>query len=203
MKIICIGRNYGAHAHELGNDVPDEPVFFLKPETAILPADVPFKIPSWSREIHYEIELVLRINRLCSGENVKKLAHFVDRINIGLDLTARDVQDQLKKKGLPWEKAKAFDGSAVLGDWFLHLPKDLDAISFSLEKNGTVVQQGSSKDMIFSFTELLTHVSRYITLEPDDLIFTGTPAGVGAVSPGDRLIGKLDGDPLIDLHIEA
>lgn len=202
MKIVCIGRNYRAHAEELGNAVPEEPVFFLKPETAILDRDAPFKIPEWSNNIHYELELIFQIKRSWSGQPVKKLSHVVDRYNIGLDLTARDVQDELKRKGLPWEKAKAFDGSAVIGEWFIELPKDLSSINFKLEKNGTIVQQANAADMIFSPAALIEHVSRFITLEPGDLLLTGTPAGVGRLERGDRLVGWLDGYDKLKLNVE-
>ena len=202
MKIVCIGRNYRAHAKELGNAVPEEPVFFLKPETAILDRDTPFKIPDWSNNIQYELELIFQIKQTWSGQPVKKLSHVVDRYNIGLDLTARDVQDELKKKGLPWEKAKAFDGSAVIGDWFIELPKDLSSIHFKLEKNGNTVQEATAAEMIFSPAALIEHVSRFITLEEDDLLFTGTPAGVGPLEKGDHLVGWLDGYDQLKLQVE-
>jgi acylpyruvate hydrolase len=203
MKIVCIGRNYGAHALELGNAIPKEPVFFMKPETAVLDHRAPFQIPSWSREIHYEVELLFRIHRVCRNENVTQLSKFVDRYNLGLDLTARDVQDRLKKQGLPWEKAKAFDGSAVIGDCWMELPADPDKIQFRLERNGSIVQQGVASDMLFPPAELLTHLSRYMTLEPGDIIFTGTPAGVGPLAPGDELVGFLDGVRHLELKVEG
>src|SRR5690606_37839633 len=162
----------------------------------------PFKIPEWSNNIHYELELIFQIKRSWSGQPVKKLSHVVDRYNIGLDLTARDVQDALKRKGLQWEKAKAFDGSALIGDWFIELPKDLSSINFKLEKNGTIVQQANAADMIFSPAALIEHVSRFITLEPGDLLFTGTPAGVGRLEKGDRLVGWLDGYDKLKLNVE-
>jgi acylpyruvate hydrolase len=201
MKIICIGRNYGAHARELGNALPEEPVFFLKPETALLASGAAFTIPDWSGSIHYELELVLRVSRECRNEQVIDVNDFIDAITLGIDFTARDIQDELKQKGLPWEKAKAFDGSAAIGNGFLPVPTDLTSQTFLLELNGKIVQQGNVSEMIFSPAQLLTHVSRYITLMPGDLLFTGTPAGVGPVNKGDRLTGKLDGAKLLDLRI--
>ena len=203
MKIVCIGRNYAAHAKELGNAVPDEPVFFLKPETAILPAGRPFRIPEWSAEIHYELELVFRISRECRNEKITDLSAYVDGITIGLDLTARDVQDELKKKGLPWEKAKAFDGSAVISDRFMDIPKDISSIAFRLEKNGSVVQQATAAEMIHFPAALIGYVSRFITLERGDLLFTGTPAGVGKILSGDHLIGKLNERSILELRVGA
>lgn len=203
MKIICIGRNYGAHARELGNAIPEDPVFFLKPETAVHPPGNTFKIPEWAGNIHYELELVFRISRECKKVDVKELAAFVDGVTIGLDLTARDVQDDLKKKGLPWERAKAFDGSAVLGHAFIPIPSDSRNISFQLQLNNAIVQEGNSSQMIFFPEQLITHVSRYITLLPGDLLFTGTPAGVGPISPGDHLIGSLGTRPMLELQIEG
>ncbi len=200
MKIICIGRNYGAHAKELGNAVPEEPVFFMKPETALLDTGV-FRIPAWSSNIHYELELVLRISKMCRDQEVHDPMEYIDRITLGIDLTARDLQDELKKKGLPWEKAKAFDGSAIVGSEFVAAPASLDELTFTLELNGIQVQSGRAKDMISSPPQLLTHVSRYITLLPGDLLFTGTPAGVGPISSGDHLVGRLDDRTLIDLRI--
>ncbi len=202
MKIVCIGRNYAAHAKELGNSIPEEPVFFLKPETAIHDRNAPFKIPEWSNNIHYELELIFQIKNSWSGQPVKKLSHVVDRYNIGLDLTARDIQDEFKKKGLPWEKAKAFDGSAVIGDWFMEIPKDISSIAFRLEKNGTIVQQATAAEMIHSPAALIEYVSRFITLERGDLLFTGTPAGVGKLEKSDLLVGYLDGTEHLKLSVE-
>jgi acylpyruvate hydrolase len=202
MKIVCIGRNYREHAQELGNAVPSEPVFFLKPSTAVLPPGQSFRMPSWTNSIHYELELVLRISSTCRAMPAGQLRMHVDGIGLGLDLTARDVQDELKKKGLPWEKAKAFDGSAVLGNGFLPLPNDLDNLSFSLLRNGTTVQEGHASEMIFPPDALLAHVSRYITLEPGDLLFTGTPSGVGPILPGDHFTGLLGATSLLELHVE-
>ena len=193
-----------AHARELNNEIPDEPVFFMKPDSALLRNNEPFFIPDWTDDIHYELELVLKINRL--GKSIDKtFAHrYYDEIGLGIDFTARDVQKQLKNKGLPWEKAKAFDRSAVLSTHFVN-KKDvtnLHAIQFSLLKNGTKVQDGNSSLMIFSFDEIIEHISKYITLKIGDLIYTGTPAGVGPVKIGDHLEGFLEGDKLLDFMIK-
>jgi len=204
MKIICIGRNYVAHARELDNDVPEEPIFFLKPDTALLRNNDPFYIPDWTKEVHHEIELVIKINRI--GKNIeKKFAHrYYDEIGLGVDFTARDVQAELKKKGLPWEKAKAFDQSAVLSSTFFpkSIVPDDEAISFKLNINGETVQEGESGLMIFGFDELISHVSKYMTLKIGDLIYTGTPAGVGPVKIGDRLEGFLEGKKLLDFVVK-
>lgn len=204
MKIICIGRNYVAHAKELNNEVPDEPVFFMKPDSALLRNNDPFYLPGWTNDVHHEIELVLKIKRL--GKNIeKRFAHrYYDEIGLGIDFTARDVQQKLKEKGLPWEKAKAFDQSAVLGNSFIDKNEfpDLKNISFRLLKNGNLVQDGNSSLMIFDFDEIISQISRYITLKIGDLIYTGTPAGVGAVGIGDRLEGFLDERKLFDFEIK-
>jgi acylpyruvate hydrolase len=191
MKIICIGRNYVQHAKELGNDVPSEPVFFLKPDTALLQKNSPFFIPDFSNEIHHEVEIVVKINRL--GKNIsEKFAHkYYDEIGLGIDFTARDIQHELKAKGLPWEKAKAFDGSAVLGKKFIPI-SDIDNvqnIGFSLQKNNEMVQNGNTNDMLFNFDQIISHVSKFFTLKIGDLIYTGTPSGVGTVAINDELKG--------------
>jgi 2-keto-4-pentenoate hydratase/2-oxohepta-3-ene-1,7-dioic acid hydratase in catechol pathway len=189
MKIICIGRNYIDHARELDNPVPDKPVFFLKPDTALLRRNRPFYYPDFSQDIHFECELVVRISKL--GKNIqKKFAHtYYREIGIGIDFTARDLQAGAKAKGLPWEIAKAFDNSAPLSMDFLPVSefKDIHSIAFRLEKNGKTVQEGNSADMIFDIDELIAYISRFFTLKTGDLIFTGTPAGVGPVSIGDQL----------------
>jgi 2-keto-4-pentenoate hydratase/2-oxohepta-3-ene-1,7-dioic acid hydratase in catechol pathway len=201
MKIVCIGRNYGAHAKELGNELPEEPVFFLKPEQALLSPGREFQIPEWSKNIHYEIELVFRISQECHRTEVKEIRSYLDGVTVGLDLTARDVQDELKRKGLPWEKAKAFDGSAVIGPSFQPLPDDPERISFVLLRNGKEVQSATASEMIFSPARLLSYVSRYITLTKGDLLFTGTPAGVGTLESGDHLQGFLDGRQMFELSV--
>jgi 2-keto-4-pentenoate hydratase/2-oxohepta-3-ene-1,7-dioic acid hydratase in catechol pathway len=190
MKIICIGRNYVNHAKELGNDMPAEPLFFLKPDTAIQPKGHPFFIPHFSNDIHYEVELVLKINK--TGKHIEeRFAHtYYDQIGLGIDFTARDIQEECKAKGMPWEKAKGFDGSAQIGRNFIDKAElELNNITFSLEKNGEQVQLGNSKDMLFSFDKIIVHVSKFYTLQIGDLIYTGTPDGVGAVKSSDTLKG--------------
>lgn len=202
MKIICIGRNYTEHAKELGNAVPSEPVFFCKPDSAILPKGNPMMIPEWTNDLHHEVELVLRIDRL--GKNIPlEFAHrYYNEIGLGIDFTARDVQEELKKKGLPWEKAKGFDGSAVLSPVFHDKQKfQLQPIHFSLEKNGTKVQSGNSSDMIHDFDQIISYVSRYMTLKIGDYIFTGTPAGVSRVVSGDELTGYLEDEKMFSVKI--
>ena len=204
MKIICIGRNYAAHAKELGNEVPEEPVFFMKPDSSLLRNNDPFYIPDWTQEVHHEIELVIKINRI--GKNIEKqFAHrYYDEIGLGIDFTARDIQAKLKEKGLPWEKAKAFDQSAVLSSTFFPksiIPDD-ESIFFKLDINGKTVQEGDSGLMIFGFDELISHVSKYVTLKIGDLIYTGTPAGVGPVKIGDRLEGYLEGKKMFDFMVK-
>ena len=202
MKIIAIGRNYREHVKELKNTVPSEPVIFLMPETALIKKNQPFFYPDFSNNVHYEVELVLKINKL--GKNIaEKFAHrYYDEIGIGIDFTARDLQNDLIQKGLPWEKSKGFDGAAPLGKF---LNKDtfpnVQDINFTLEKNGELVQSGNSKDMIFSFDAIIAHVSKFFTLKIGDLIFTGTPAGVGPVKIGDELIAKIEEHELLKLHV--
>jgi 2-keto-4-pentenoate hydratase/2-oxohepta-3-ene-1,7-dioic acid hydratase in catechol pathway len=189
MKIFCIGRNYIAHARELDNPVPASPVFFLKPDTALLRRNRPFYYPEFSSNIHYECELVVRICKLGKGINPQFAHTYYEEIGIGIDFTARDLQDKAKAKGLPWEIAKAFDHSAPLSELFINKNEfsGTDNIPFSLVKNGETVQQGNSGNMIFSIDALITYLSGFFTLKTGDLIFTGTPAGVGPVQPGDRL----------------
>jgi len=198
MKIICIGRNYIDHAKELKNPVPKNPVFFLKPDTALLRRNKPFYYPDFSDDIHYEAELVVKINKL--GKNIQKqFAHtYYEEIGIGIDFTARDLQSNSKAKGLPWEIAKAFDNSAPVSMGFIHKKEfnDIHSISFRLDKNGETVQQGKSGDMIFDIDELIVYLSKFFTLKTGDLIFTGTPAGVGPVAIGDKLEAYI-GDKLM------
>jgi acylpyruvate hydrolase len=183
MKIICIGRNYAQHAKELNNPIPEEPVVFLKPDTAILLKKHPFFIPEHSNDVHHEIEVVVKINRL--GKHIEpRFAHkYYDEIALGIDFTARDVQTRCKENGLPWEKAKAFDGSAAVSRFFSldKVGKDIQDINFHLDINGKTVQEGNTSNMLFPVDELISHVSKYFTLKTGDLIFTGTPAGVGRV----------------------
>ena len=205
MKIICIGRNYVEHAKELGNKVPEEPMFFLKPDSAILPKRNPLYIPDWTNDLHYELELVVRINRIGKYIETKHASKYYNEVGIGIDFTARDVQKQLKEKGHPWEKAKGFDGSAVLGSRFHKLEdlnKDVQSINFQLEKNGEMVQDGNSSDMLFGVDKIIEYVSQFMTLKIGDLIFTGTPSGVGKVKPGDQLIGYLEGQKLLKVDIK-
>lgn len=203
MKIICIGRNYIEHARELNNPVPEKPVFFMKPDTAILQKHNPFFYPEFSKDIHYETELVLKICR--NGRHIpEKFAHkYYDKIGIGIDFTARDLQAECKKKGLPWEIAKAFDQSAPLGDF---LPKnnfpDLKNINFSLKINGDTRQEGNSKDMIFSFDQVVSYISQFITLKIGDIIFTGTPEGVGPAAINDHFEAFIEGEKLLDFNVK-
>ena len=190
MKILCIGRNYAKHAQELGNTVPTEPLFFLKPETAIQPKGHPFFIPQFSNDIHYEVELVVKINK--TGKHIEeKFAHkYYSEIGLGIDFTARDIQQECKAKGLPWEKAKGFDGSAQISSTFIEKSDlELDNITFSLNKNGKQVQLGNSSEMIFKFDKIIAYLSKFYSLKIGDLIFTGTPEGVGKVEKGDLLNG--------------
>lgn len=200
MKIICIGRNYAEHIRELGNEKPDKPVIFLKPSTALLQADKPFYHPDWSSDIHYECELVLRIGKTGKYIDSEFALRHIDAITVGIDFTARDLQNEQKIKGLPWEIAKAFDQSAVVGR-FIPFTPPADPIHFSLKKNNEWVQQGDTSLMIFSFQETMAYISRFFTLQTGDLIFTGTPSGVGPIKPGDKLEGYLEGECLFHTEI--
>ncbi|MCD6346670.1 MAG: fumarylacetoacetate hydrolase family protein [Bacteroidales bacterium] len=203
MKIIAIGRNYVQHAKELNNPVPDEPVVFLMPDTCILNNNKPFFYPDFSNNIHHEIEIVLKISKV--GRNIDlRFAHrYFEEITVGVDFTARDLQKIAKEKGLPWEKAKAFDGAAPVGK-FVRLDKCTDpkAVDFSLDINDQRIQTGNTSHMLFSFDEIISHVSKYFTLQMGDLIFTGTPAGVGPVTVGDRLVGKIGDEVLLDFVVK-
>lgn len=193
MKILCIGRNYALHAKELGNDIPQEPVFFLKPDTAISPKGHPFFIPDYSNNIQYEVELVIKINKLGKHIEERFANKYYQEIGLGIDFTARDIQQELKNQGLPWEKAKGFDGSAVISRSFINKNElNLDNIHFSLQKNKEVVQEGQSKNMLFNFDKIIAYLSQFYTLKIGDLIYTGTPAGVGQVSAGDELEGYIE-----------
>ncbi len=203
MKIICIGRNYVKHALELHHDVPIEPVFFMKPDSALLLDNKPFFLPDFSKEIHHEIELVIKISRLGKNIEARFAPRYYDEIGLGIDFTARDLQRQLIEKGLPWEKAKAFDASAVLGKFISKEELgDLGRILFSLRRNGEVVQSGDSQLMIFSFDTIIEHVSKYVTLKIGDLIYTGTPAGVGPVAIDDRLEGYIGEKKMFDIQVK-
>lgn len=191
MKIICIGRNYAKHIEELDNERPEHPVVFLKPDSAIIPKKMPFFIPAFSQDIHYEVEVLIKINKV--GKHIAaKFAHkYYDQIGLGIDFTARDVQATCKEKGLPWEKAKAFDGSALIGQFYPKNEFDLKDLQFQLLKNDVVVQNGNTNAMLWKVDELIAYVSQYFTLKKGDIIFTGTPAGVGKVEENDILVGKL------------
>jgi 2-keto-4-pentenoate hydratase/2-oxohepta-3-ene-1,7-dioic acid hydratase in catechol pathway len=202
LKIICIGRNYAEHAKELNNPLPVKPVFFCKPDSALLVKNKTFFYPKFSAEIHYEAEIVLKISRL--GKNIQpRFAHrYYQNIGLGIDFTARDLQDICKKAGHPWEIAKAFDQSAAISEFIpLSGLPDINAIKFQLCLNDKIVQQGNTIDMIFSFDDLIAYVSQFFTLKTGDLIFTGTPAGVGPVHIGDHLTGWVEGVKLLDFYI--
>ena len=203
MKIICIGRNYTDHAKELNNEIPENPIFFLKPDTALLRNNHPFFIPDFSNEIHYEVELILKIKLLGKSIQPRFAYRYFDEIGIGIDFTARDLQQKCREKGLPWEIAKAFDYSAAIGKF---LPKsifpDLNAIHFRLDINGKTVQNGISSDMIFNFDKIISYVSKFMTFRTGDLIYTGTPAGVGPVKIGDRLQAYIEDQLLLDFYIK-
>jgi len=203
MKFICIGLNYNDHTKEFKSDIPDKPVFFLKPDTALLRNNNPFFIPDFSNEIHYEVELILKINRL--GKSIQPLfAHrYFNEIGIGIDFTARDIQNKCREKGMPWEIAKAFDNSAAVGKF---IPKskfnDLNNIHFHLDINGKTVQDGCSANMVFKFDELISYTSKFITYRTGDIMFTGTPSGVGPVRIGDRLQAYIEDEILLDFLIK-
>ena len=203
MKIICIGRNYLDHAKELGNKIPTSPLFFLKPDTAIQPKGHPFFIPDFSNNIHFEVELVVKISK--NGKNIdEKFAHkYYDEIGIGIDFTARDIQEDCKKNGLPWEKAKGFDGSAQVSNEFINKKSlKLEDINFSLNLNNSLMQKGNSKNMIFSFDHIISYISKYYTLRAGDLIYTGTPSGVGKVEIGDSLSCFINGREMLKVNIK-
>ena len=203
MKVIAIGRNYAAHALELNNAIPTKPVIFLKPDTAVLKDNKPFYIPAFSNDVHYELELVLKISK--EGKHIaeKFAPNYYEEIGLGIDFTARDLQSELKAKGLPWELSKAFDNSAVVSNF---LPKsnyqDLSDVKFELKKNGETKQLGHTANLLFSFDKIIAFVSQYITLKKGDLIFTGTPEGVGKVDQGDRLEAWLEGTQLLNFEIK-
>ncbi|MEN8858612.1 MAG: fumarylacetoacetate hydrolase family protein [Flavobacteriaceae bacterium] len=202
MKIICIGRNYAKHIEELANERPENPVVFLKPDSAILPKKNPFFIPSFSNDVHYEVEILVKINKV--GKHIaKRFAHkYYDEIGLGIDFTARDVQQKCKEKGLPWEKAKAFDGSAVVGEFYPKSEFNLENLSFQLLKNDEVVQDGNTNAMLWKIDELISYVSQYFTLKKGDLIYTGTPAGVGKVSENDVLIGQIADHKSFEIRVK-
>lgn len=203
MKIICIGRNYAEHIEELKNERPSEPVIFMKPDTALLLKNRPFYLPNFNSQVHHEIELVVRINHLGKNISAQFAPRYYSEIGLGVDFTARDLQDRLKHKGLPWEKAKAFDASAPLSEEFIPANElDLTNIDFRLEVNGEVRQRGNSAMMLYPINELIEHISKFFTLKIGDLIYTGTPAGVGPVQIGDRLQGFIGEKKLLDFLVK-
>ncbi len=203
MKIICIGQNYKEHIKELNNKPTEDPVVFLKPDTAILLKKQPFFIPDFSNDVHHEIELIIKINKI--GKHIQpQFAHkYYDEISVGIDFTARDVQKKLRDKGLPWECSKSFDGAAVIGKWISKEKiKDLNALSFSLKKNDKIVQQGNTADMLHSIDTIIAYISTYFTLKIGDIIFTGTPSGVSAVKTNDKLVGFLEEEELLNIKVK-
>ena len=203
MKLICIGRNYSEHIKELENEKPTDPVIFLKPDTAILVKKQPFFIPDFSNDVHHEVEILVKINKV--GKYIdKKFAHkYYDKIGLGIDFTARDLQSKLKEKGLPWEKAKAFDGAAVIGDWInVSEIKNVNDINFYLQKNDDIVQKGNTSHMLWKIDEIIEYVSKYFTLKIGDIIFTGTPAGVGKVITNDKLKGFIENTQMFSITVK-
>jgi 2-keto-4-pentenoate hydratase/2-oxohepta-3-ene-1,7-dioic acid hydratase in catechol pathway len=203
MKIFCVGRNYAEHATELGNDIPDEPVIFMKPKSALLQPHTPFYYPEFTNELHYECELVLRVSK--NGKYIQdKFANkYYDAISVGIDFTARDIQNELKEKGLPWEKAKAWDNSAAVGKWTpITSLKNKKDINFVLYKNKELVQQGNSNQMIYNFDYLISYISNYFSINIGDLIFTGTPAGVGELVVGDEIEAFLEDESMLQLEVK-
>lgn len=203
MKLICIGRNYTAHIEELENERPKDPVVFIKADSAVLPKEQDFYLPPFSNNVHHEVELLVKITKV--GKHIaKEFAHkYYDEVSLGIDFTARDVQDELKSKGLPWEKAKSFDGSAVIGKWVSKSNyKDLDHLSFSLKKNNEVVQSASSELMLWKIDELISYVSQFFTLKKGDIVFSGTPSGVGKVEAGDVLEGFIENQSFFKVGVK-
>ena len=202
MKIICIGRNYAEHAKELGNEIPENPVIFMKPDTAVLKKGSDFYIPEFSDDVHYELEVVLKISKGGKYIQEDKASNYFDEIGLGIDFTARDLQSKLKEKGLPWELAKGFDSSAVVSEFYKKSDFDMRNLSFSLMKNKEKVQDGNTSMMIFSPEKIIAFVSQYFTLKTGDLIFTGTPQGVGKVEENDILQAFLEDEKVLDLRIQ-
>tara|TARA_B100000378_G_scaffold41689_1_gene31119 strand:+ start:152 stop:766 length:615 start_codon:yes stop_codon:yes gene_type:complete len=204
MKIICIGRNYTKHIEELASEKPEEPVIFLKPDTSVLLKKQPFFIPDFSDDVHYEVEVLVKIKKV--GKYIQqKFAHkYYDEIGLGIDFTARDLQNKLKDKGLPWEKSKCFDGSAVIGEKWIPKKelKDVNTINFSLSQNGNIVQQSNTQYMLWKIDELIAYISQFFTLKIGDVIFTGTPEGVGKVAINDNLVGKIGDTQIFDINVK-
>lgn len=203
MKLICIGRNYTEHIKELANERPKDPVVFIKPDSAVLPKQQDFYIPEFSDNVHYEVEVLIKIKKVGKHIEPRFAPTYYDEVGLGIDFTARDLQNELKAKGLPWEKAKGFDGAAVIGKW---LPKelfpDMNALNFTLRCNNTVVQSGNTGHMLWKIDELIAYVSRFFMLKKGDVIFTGTPSGVGKVHPNDYLTGTLEGHEMFTLKVK-
>ena len=202
MKIICVGKNYLKHIDELNSSKEDEPVIFLKPDTSIIQKNQPFFIPEFSNEIHYEIEIILKFNRLGKHIESNFSNKYFNQISLGIDFTARDFQNKFKERGLPWDISKGFDNSALIGDWKSIKTYDLDNINFRLEKNGKIVQQSNSKNMIWKIDELIAYASKYFTIKIGDIMFTGTPEGVGVVSEDDVLEGFLGDEKVFSVKIK-
>ncbi|MCW5908701.1 MAG: fumarylacetoacetate hydrolase family protein [Chitinophagales bacterium] len=203
MKIICVGRNYSEHAIELKNEIPDKPVIFMKPQTALLKDNKPFYYPEWTSDLHYETEVVLKICKQGKYIDEKFARKYFDEVTVGIDFTARDLQSQQKAKGLPWEIAKAFDGSAVIGQFKKVVGENIShGINFSMKLNSIEVQKGNTNEMMFPFEKIIAYVSLFFTLQTGDLIYTGTPAGVGPVKIGDRLEGFLEGEQVFAFEIK-
>ena len=203
MKIVCIGRNYTDHIAELKNERPDEPVVFIKPDSAILSPELDFYIPEFSNDIHYEVEVLVKIKRVGKHIDEKFAYKYYDEIGLGIDFTARDLQANLKEKGLPWEKAKGFDGSAVIGRWLQKSELNaLNSLQFSLLKNGIEVQKGNTELMLWKIDELIAYVSRFFMLKKGDVLFTGTPAGVGKIIANDYLVGVLEGYEMFEVTVK-
>lgn len=203
MKIICIGRNYTEHIEELANEKPSSPVIFMKPDSAVLPKQQDFYIPEFSEDVHHEVEVLVKIKKVGKHINQRFAHKYYDEVSLGIDFTARDLQSQLKAKGLPWEKAKGFDGAAVIGKW--HAKEefgDLDNLDFKLLRNGELAQKGNTSHMLWKIDELIAYVSTFFTLKKGDVIFTGTPAGVSRVSPEDRLTGYIKDKMIFDINIK-
>lgn len=203
MKLLCIGRNYADHITELANERPADPVVFIKPDSAILPREQAFYIPDFTREVHYELELLVKINKVGKHIQERFAGGYYEEVSLGIDFTARDLQNELKAKGLPWEKAKGFDGSAVIGEW---VPKsrfkNLQDLRFRLLRNGVSVQEGHTALMLWSIDLLIAYVSRFFTLKKGDILFTGTPAGVGKIEANDYLAGSLEGEEILHVKIK-
>ena len=203
MKIICIGRNYRKHIEELKNEKPSSPVIFIKPDSSIILKNQPFFIPDYSNEIHYEAEVILKISKLGKSINKKFANKYYNKISLGIDFTARDIQNELKAKGLPWEKSKAFDGSALIGKWIdKNEFKNINNLNFQLKKNGTDVQIGNTSNMLWGFDELISEISNFFTLKIGDIIFTGTPSGVNIVRENDFFEGYIDNRNVFQINIK-